>query len=651
MVEQRKFQMHEKLLLDVIKKQAGSVQKAVLEGVMNSIEAGATSVTVDVRAGEIVIHDDGRGFRDRKEIEMFFETFGQPHEASEGKKWAQFRMGRGQMFAFGKNTWKTGRFVMEVDIEQRLGYDLTEQPGKPEGGCLIAIALYEKLTERDIYSITKEIGRYVKWVSVPVYVNGEQVNTDPSGKKWGVESNDEAWIRLTDGQRLEIYNMGVLVCDVPKFVHGVSGTIISKKRLDVNFARNDIIKSCPVWKSIKKAIEASAGVQKVKTKRTLDPDERFNLIARICAGEMDINELYKTKLFLDVTGHAWSPCEINNSGFKTWTFAEKGNMKGDKLMQAKAGLVLDEEVVRAFDCKPDELFSTEFPSKSGRLSKFFWKDIKYTPFKKMSDSINTSHILVPEDEWTPNEIVWRGIANWLAESLGNYGGDGRSILIGSSDSADAWTDGETYIALGREMLRRLKLEKMGRPDVGSLTELCTIIAHELAHDEDSRTNIHSPEFYNEFHDIVFGEKKNEYGYRAKSVSAAVSRTFDMLLGGKMDKLREYAKQQQKKGSVEVPAAPIGIEVEEEAVAKRAPTKEKERVMSKRGKGKKKIGRTAADIEKPGEIKKIAHMYKGLGGKLSFERIEYVTSLKLRQANGMTAYRIVQKFKKQQKAAK
>jgi len=36
MAEQRKFQMHEKLLLDVIKRQAGTLQKAVLEGVMNS---------------------------------------------------------------------------------------------------------------------------------------------------------------------------------------------------------------------------------------------------------------------------------------------------------------------------------------------------------------------------------------------------------------------------------------------------------------------------------------------------------------------------------------------------------------------------------------------------------------------------------------
>src|SRR6059058_5478397 len=97
-IEQRGFRMHEKLLVDVIMRQAGSIEKAILEGVMNSIEAGATRVDVKVEPRAIEITDDGRGFRSRQEIETFFETFGQPHDASEGKRWAQFRMGRGQLF-------------------------------------------------------------------------------------------------------------------------------------------------------------------------------------------------------------------------------------------------------------------------------------------------------------------------------------------------------------------------------------------------------------------------------------------------------------------------------------------------------------------------------------------------------------------------
>ena len=250
--ESRTFRMHDKLLLDVIKKQAGSVQKAVLEGAMNSIEAGATRVEVSVEPTQIRINDDGRGFQSREEIELFFETFGQPHTESEGKRWAQFRMGRGQMFAFGRNEWRTGKFIMRVDINQRLGYDL-QTNHQPVKGCSIIITLYEPLNDREIYGITKELGVFVKYVSVPVLVNGRQVNSPPENRSWGPETNDDAYILLNDGNELAVYNLGVLVCRFGKHHFGVAGTIVTKKRIEVNFARNDIIRSCPVWKRIKAA--------------------------------------------------------------------------------------------------------------------------------------------------------------------------------------------------------------------------------------------------------------------------------------------------------------------------------------------------------------------------------------------------------------
>ena len=40
--ETLQFVMHPKLLYDVILRQAGSLSKAVLEGIQNSIDAGAT---------------------------------------------------------------------------------------------------------------------------------------------------------------------------------------------------------------------------------------------------------------------------------------------------------------------------------------------------------------------------------------------------------------------------------------------------------------------------------------------------------------------------------------------------------------------------------------------------------------------------------
>ena len=70
--------MHPKLLLDVIRRQSGSLHKSVLEGVQNSIEAGATKIEVFLSPTELRIVDDGIGFT-RSQIENCFEVFGAPH--------------------------------------------------------------------------------------------------------------------------------------------------------------------------------------------------------------------------------------------------------------------------------------------------------------------------------------------------------------------------------------------------------------------------------------------------------------------------------------------------------------------------------------------------------------------------------------------
>jgi hypothetical protein len=88
--KRRNFKMHRKLLLDTIQRQAGTLEKANVEAGMNSIEAGADKfcITLDDNVnstGKAVITflDSGKGFRNEEEIEMFFETFGQPHKENE----------------------------------------------------------------------------------------------------------------------------------------------------------------------------------------------------------------------------------------------------------------------------------------------------------------------------------------------------------------------------------------------------------------------------------------------------------------------------------------------------------------------------------------------------------------------------------------
>lgn len=522
--EQRDFRMHEKLLLDVIMRQAGSIEKAILEGVMNSIEAGATRVDITVTPRTVEITDDGKGFRDRREIETFFEVFGQPHSESENKKWAQFRMGRGQLFAFGVNHWQTGPFLMDVDIKSRLGYDLRET-SKPFKGCSVKVALYDPVGDRQIYAITREVTRYVKYVEVPVFVNGKNVTTPASTAKWGPESSEDAWIKLTEtGSTLEIYNLGVLVCTVNRYVHGVGGVIVSRKRLDVNFARNDIIRSCAVWKRIAKRLDASDSAAKVKTKRSLTDEERLHLIAKLVGGEMTVFDARKSPIFVDCSGHPWSANSIQRAGWSCFTVAPRGSAKGDKLLQSRMALVLDEDLLAAFPCKPERVFKHPWTSSTYEWERSFNIDLPFKPFAKLEREIRDDAVIVPEQNWTRAERRWQSVATDMQRLIAGYE-DRRQIMIGTSDCFEGWTDGSSYIAISRQFLAKLPFIKEDRPVIASLGHLANLLAHETCHDDNSATDVgHTPEFYRAFHDMQ------------GAVHDAVDRTYRTLVNGALGRL-------------------------------------------------------------------------------------------------------------------
>ena len=123
--EKREFKLHKDILWSIIQSQSGTLGKAVLELVMNSIDAGATSVDITLSGKNISVSDDGKGFTNRGEIEQFFETFGTPHTKGDAT-YGRFRMGRGQIMAFSKNDWQSGEFAMQVDIKNcGLNYNLT----------------------------------------------------------------------------------------------------------------------------------------------------------------------------------------------------------------------------------------------------------------------------------------------------------------------------------------------------------------------------------------------------------------------------------------------------------------------------------------------------------------------------------------------
>jgi hypothetical protein len=501
--------MHPKLLVDVIKRQAGSIQKAILEGVMNSIEAEASMVIVDISNRKITIEDDGKGFRSMEEIEAFFETFGQPHDASENKVWAQFRMGRGQMFAFGKNHWRTGNYEMTVDInsmaETTLGYDL-RQTKEFHKGCHIQIDLYDPLSDRDVNECKRELERSVAYVKCPVLVNGVDVSQNPDKCKWDDDSNEDAYIKIStsDFKGLSIYNLGVLVCEIRRHEIGVGGTVVSKKRLDVNFARNDIIRSDPTWKRIKQTIENAAGLQTVKEKRTLTPAEREAMILAFLDGDKSI-EIWKMRLIEDTNGKSYSMNMVHK--FRKFTIAPKWDRVADKVMQQGIALCVNVENAELFSPrKPENMFKVIY-----KLTNCDREGLEYVPYEELAKGINNKHYLVPSEKLLLEDRLWMEFCQTVVTHY-NYSHylhsetkmDERKIVIGESQTAEAWTDGSTYVALDRGSLPKFRDQRKGCVDIQSVAKVAILLAHEFAHiDERSdRDHVHDDEFYKRFHDTV-----------------------------------------------------------------------------------------------------------------------------------------------------
>jgi hypothetical protein len=499
--------MHQKLLADVIKRQSGTLTKSVTEGVMNSIEAGASFVAIDITSATLKIADDGRGFTSKEEVENCFELFGAPHKEGEGKIWAQFRIGRGQLFAFGRNRWRTGSFQMDVDIEGEsaggdgdygIGYHLTESLPEVKG-CQIEIALYEKLDEGSIRRIEREVADFVKYVTTRVSVNGKDISLTPGKEKWDIET-DDCYLKFSQsGGGLLVYNLGIYV--MTSWNLGVSGIVVSKKRLDVNFARNEIISSCPVWRRIKKTVASNVNTSLLKKSR-LDEAERRHIITNIVDGVYGGADVSRSPLFPDVTGRYWSAGQLSKRFWgKHWSVAEEGSRSGDRVIQLGLGIVFDRKLIDMFHTYKGNMsgFFDFLNSQHGMRTEL--SSANYRDVAVILQGISEKYVLLKDEEITRKEQLILKAATKRMHSLVEYRSwenARRKLCVGVSDIADGWTNGSSYIAINRNFLRRIKADKEA-----SCEELSFLLLHELLHTEaDTISHVHGPEFYKSYHDLT-----------------------------------------------------------------------------------------------------------------------------------------------------
>lgn len=496
--ERRKLGMHEKLLFDTIQRQAGTLEKANVEGVMNSIEAGAsavhTNLDVDGDIAIMTICDDGRGIQNETEIVEFFETFGTPHGDDECTTWKQFRMGRGQMFAFGKNIWRTATFRMTVDIKNwGLEYEL--ETGLPyHDGCDIEIQLYKNPIGRYPYpsmdSYMEALKKQVRFVEIPTYFNDEQINKSPSDCGWD-KTDKNAFFLFNVGTDLLIYNLGIFVMKVPASTAGMGGIVVSRKQLKVNFARNDVISDCEIYVHINDVVKKNRIKRTRQQRRTLDPWERQACLKDLRDGEQEYKDIKVLALIPTAQGKNVSLDYVRKNR-QQWCFAECGDDYADRLMQREQALCIDKAILGQLNYtgEKSKFFSwlTDNDSRYSYSNTYEqWAAVEklYADFDALSDGVSDTYSTLSDNKLTVTE-------RRVIKVLNSYHcWDGRIINLGCSERANAWTNGSTYITIDRVYLRGLYLTS----DY-SINSLMVLMAHEMAHDCDTRgTHVHGPEFY------------------------------------------------------------------------------------------------------------------------------------------------------------
>ncbi|MCC5611455.1 ATP-binding protein, partial [Nostoc sp. CHAB 5834] len=363
------FTMDKNLLVHVIKSQAGTLTKALVEAIMNSIDAGATKVDVTLDRETFSVTDNGRGFQSEKEVREWFGRFGTPHQKDDAK-YGFYRMGRGQCMSYGICKWSSNIFQMSVDIEKHgMKYALAELQ-EPVPGCILSAELYRPLHSYTLEEVIAELREAVSWVSVPVFLNDALISTVPQDKKdWTSEDEYAYYFIQPESQELVVYNQGVFVERMSSWKTGFGGIVVSKRRLAVNFARNAVMANdCPVWKKISANME-SVVLGNLRGLKKLSDSERNYLAKRMSTlQERGFNPL-DVKVLTDATGKHLSPRELGR--FKRFVCIPEDKSLAEAVHGTDGTFVLTSTTMNRFGVYDIYSFLDKMRSIPGALPEYY----------------------------------------------------------------------------------------------------------------------------------------------------------------------------------------------------------------------------------------------------------------------------------------
>ncbi len=528
------FELDPQIIHHIIYSQAGSIGKAIIELLMNAVDAKATAVCLTMTKEGFKCSDDGHGFASFDDVLRYFGRFGTPHQEGDAT-YGRFRLGRGQIIAHASTKWISNRWAMTVDTRlMGYNYDLDDVP-QAIAGCSITGTWYEPLNGLELMSAAQEIRDLVRYTSISVELNGRVITRDPAQEKWDFE-DEWAYYRAKEQGPVSLYNQGVLIRHDSSHMWGGGGLIVSKQAIGLNVSRTEILrKTCPVWKAIAKTFSRLVEEVSGRLGDHRKTEARREKSARsLLSGDPNIRNIFwREEVITLLPGKRHIPLhaflqKAHYAHKNTITVVEYGRdvPKGEAIAREGLIQVVHPVTLERFGCDS----STDFEEVLERARHNVAEDAQanglpipshcgddglqlpqLVAFATLRDAFQERIQVVDESKVLDKETRRAWIAlrwclqHYAAACLGgkryssrrlNYDEERLQVLLGESNTCEAWTDGETYLAIEHQIVKRLKTDALK-----TAAYIFGLVEHEVAHQGDSMNCGHDEAFYQRYHDI------------------------------------------------------------------------------------------------------------------------------------------------------
>lgn len=364
------------------------------------------------------------------------------------------------------------------------------------------------IDEERIYD--RELIEHLKYMHIPVVINGMQINDDPSELSWD-HDDDICSIKLDPlgSHSFNIYNQGVLVCEFSRYQFGINADVITKSALKQNLSRNEIAKDCPVWAHIL-AMVKKLSHEKNKKKKTGSIDEGYRrfMIGELLDGEkedlLSVNIRKNNGKYMTISSLGTSKLPI----VKVDTSTPSDTL--EYIEAIKAAILINDNELAIWGVKSVNELLTLLTSESSRLElghhwikKFRERQMIEVEFATLVSTIDMVKVIIPLKELSPLQAAQRNALDYVSKLMAkrisnalNKSVPARKIHIGECPTAGGWTDSLTYIAVEKNSLKLFE-------SPAGLFQLTLLLLHEYTHGVSTADGEnHGLEFYECFHNIA-----------------------------------------------------------------------------------------------------------------------------------------------------